>query len=107
MATSDQIAMLRTLIDEADDADPYTDDALSSAIDVAGGDINKAAYYQWVNKAAGLSSLVDITEGGSTRRNSQAYTNAQGMVKHFAAYAPSDPSNMGGRTSRTRAIVRP
>lgn len=106
--TPDQIAQLREFIDEPDNAEPYTDDALKSKIAAADGIVGAVAYYIWVSKAASLSSLVDISEGGSSRKNSQTYTAAKGMMDHFLPYVPKDPGNVQSlRVSRTRAIVRP
>jgi hypothetical protein len=105
--TDQQVQDLRDFIDEQDDVAPYTTAALKAKIAAANGNVGAVAYYIWVSKAAALSTLVDITEGGSSRRNSQAYTAAKDMVARFMPYVPTDPVNIGGRTSRTRAIVRP
>lgn len=105
--TPGQIVALRLLVDEPDDAEPYTDAELSQMIADQNGNINAAAYYIWVNKAAALSTMVDITEGGSTRRQSQAFTNAQEMVKHFQNDIPSTDPDSLAHFSRTRAIERP
>lgn len=105
--TAEQVQQLRDSIDEQDNTEPYTDDELKAKIAAANGDTNVVAYYIWVSKAAALSTLVDVQEGGSSRKNSQAYTAAKDMMAHFAAYVPADPINTGGRRSRTRAIVRP
>lgn len=104
--TAEMVQQLRDNIDEQDDAAPYTDDQLKLKIADANG-VGAASYYIWVNKAAALSTLVDISEGGSTRKNSQAYTAAASMVEHFKGYVPTDTGVIAGRTSRTRAIVRP
>lgn len=105
--TAAQVQQLRDAIDEQDTAEPYTDAALKSKIAAANGDVNVVAYYIWVSKAAALSSLVDISEGGSSRKNSQAYTNAKDMLTHFSAFLPSTDPEATGRRTRTRAIVRP
>lgn len=106
LVTPELISSLRELIDEPDDTGGYTDDVLTAKLLTYGLNLNVTAYYIWVNKAAALSSLVDITESGSSRKNSQAYTNAQAMAQHFQVYVPTDAVNVG-RTSRVRAIERP
>lgn len=105
--TPEMVQQLRDAVDEQVDADPYSNPTMRSKIAAANGNVNAVAYYIWVAKAAALSSLVDISEGGSSRKNSQAYDAARRMVDHFQAYVPTDPINIGGRISRTRAIVRP
>lgn len=104
--TDDMVQELRDDIDEQDNVDPYTTDALKIKIAAADGNIGAVAYYIWVSKAAALSTLVDISEGGSSRKNSQLYQSAKGMIAHFQPYVPADPVNTGGRTSRTRMIER-
>lgn len=105
--TDDMVAQLREAISEPTDEGSYTTEILKSKIAAADGSIEVVAYYVWRSKAAALSALVDITEGGSSRRNSQAFTNATEMVKQFAPYIPVDPVVGGARHARTRAITRP
>lgn len=87
MATPEEIGSLRLLIAEATDTH-YTDESLSSRID-ASSDLNSLAYTIWGEKAARYSALVDITEGGSSRKNSNLQANALTMAKHFAELAAS------------------
>lgn len=104
-ATPAQIATLRALINESINVLPYDDATLGGWIDSRNGDVHAAAYDAWVSKSASLSSLVDISEGGSTRKNSQAYTNSLNMIKLFSPYVEGDVL-IPGTGSRTRAIVR-
>jgi hypothetical protein len=104
MATVDQIASLRLLVAQPDDAEPYTDAALSGRID-ADGDINKTAYSIWVEKAAARADLADISEGGSSRKQGDLYEQALNMSKHFADLIEIGPPAAGGpglRISRLR-----
>lgn len=103
MASSDAIAALRRLIDEPD-ATLYTDMVLSTRIDGAAGDIRTVAAEIWREKAASYASLVDITEAGSSRKNSQLYVNAIAMAKSYEEEAAADVAI--AEYSTTRAIRR-
>lgn len=83
MATEDQIARLRLLIGE-ETSEVYTDEDLDTRIDTA-GDLNKAAYEIWTEKAAAAAELVDISEGGSSRKMGDIYEQALNMAKHFGS----------------------
>lgn len=107
MATTEQIAELRSLIN--DTTEPYEYDAplLSSKIDQAGGDVRKAAGTVWAQRASAYAGLVDVTEGSSSRKNSQLYKQALDMAKYYGedpAATPETPTT-AGRT-RTHQIVR-
>lgn len=98
MATADQIIRLRLLVGE-DTQEPYTDESLSARIDTALGNLDRVAYEVWVEKAARYSRLVDISEGGSSRSNSDLFARAQSMAAMFKARlddAEVDPSNRSG-----------
>jgi hypothetical protein len=84
MASSDNIAALRLLTDEPSTT-PYSDAVLSARIDAAGGDVRAVAADIWREKAAGYATLVDISEAGSSRKNSQLYSNALSMAASFDA----------------------
>lgn len=71
MATIAEIAELRLAIKEAVNTPPYTDDFLAGMIDTYGQDA--AAGRIWRVKAAAVNGLVDISEGGSTRKMSQLF----------------------------------
>ena len=104
MASPEEIARLRRLINEPEDADPYTDQYLEALIDAADGDVTVATYNIWTDKAAEFSTLVDISEGGSSRKQSQAFTNAQQMASYFRSMIGG--MDDGARVSRTRKIDR-
>lgn len=104
--TDAMVKQLRDSVDEQSTAEPYADENMKAKIAAANGSIGMAAYYIWVAKAAALSSLVDIVEGSSSRKNSQAYRNAQAMTEHFAQFVPETTVTDPRRTSRTRAIER-
>jgi len=68
---------LRLAVDELTDTSFYTDDYLSDMIDGVGQD--SAAADIWAQKAAKYAALVDISEGGSSRKNSDLQVNALRM----------------------------
>lgn len=84
MATAEEISALRLLIAEPDVNGIYTDVVLSSMINSASSDLNKAAHDVWVQKAAAAAELVDISEGGSQRKMGDIHEQALNMAAHFA-----------------------
>lgn len=99
MASVDQIAQLRLLIAEPDDAEPYTDAALGVRID-ADGDINKTAYNIWVEKAAAAAQLVDTSEGGSSRKMGDVYEQSLKMADYFKGLITDGTPVSGGTVIR-------
>lgn len=93
MATPDQIAALRLLIAQPDDAEPYTDAALSVRLD-GDSDINLTAYKVWTEKAAAAADLVDTSEGGSSRKMGDLHEQALNMARMFQGQIipPNDPN---------------
>lgn len=81
VAVSD-LVLLRRLIDEPDDS-TYTDVELTDRLAAAGADKDVVALEIWGEKVVKFASLVDTSEGGSSRRNSQAFDHAKDMVLHF------------------------
>lgn len=77
-----ELALLRRLVDEPDES-TYTDVELTDRLNAAGGDKNVVAAAVWQEKVVKYSTMVDISEGGSTRRNSQAYDHARDMLAYF------------------------
>jgi preprotein translocase subunit SecA len=98
------MATLRRYIAEPTQA-VYTDDALDLLYDNNLGDINATAAEVWSEKAAQAAILVDTSEGDSSRKNSQVFTQAQQQAKMFDARAATvSPST--ARSATTRAIER-
>lgn len=99
-ATLEQIAELRTLVDEPTE-DPYTNAILGTLIDASEGNLTVAARTVWVQKAARLSRLVDIREGNSDRKLSQLQKQALLMVERFTVdVEEAAPTRRGSRTRR-------
>lgn len=101
MATAAQIAELRIAINEPDNVAPYTDELLGQLIDEYG--VEDAGYNIWVAKRNKAASLVDISEGGSSRKTSQVFTQFDAIVK---SYGKGDDANAAKRAPRTREITR-
>lgn len=105
MATVEQIAELRLMINQPANVDPWTDDVLGDMIDAASDDLSVAAGKVWRAKAASVAHLVDISEGGSSRKMSDLY-------KNFIAIAEGYETGGTGavvetrRPAMTRAITR-
>lgn len=83
MATVTEIATLRLYVAEPDETD-WTDEMLSGIID-SSTSLNAAAVEVWDAKAAAAANLVDISEGGSSRKMSDLVKNAQIMRELFAS----------------------
>lgn len=104
MATPEQVAQLRLEIAEPDNVAPYADEFLSALIDEASS-VNSAARVVWRGKAATAAHLVDISEGGSSRKMSDVYKNFLAMSGEYKDETPIEPVGTA-RPARTRAIRR-
>jgi hypothetical protein len=102
MATPEEVAALRLFVAEPDDS-TYTDEILGVILD-SSETANAAAYEIWLQKAARYSDVVDISEGGSQRKNSDLYKNAMTMAELFKARVDSDA--LGDGRTRIAKLVR-
>lgn len=103
MATAEQVADLRRLIDEPTQ-DPYTDAILGVRIDAHGDeDLRLLASTLWREKAARFAGLVDVQEGNSRRNLSQLYKHALEMATSLGG---AEASLTTRRPARTRPIER-
>lgn len=82
MATVDQITQTRLLIAEPTQT-TYTDVVLGQRIDAAQGDLNIVARDVWVEKAAALAEVPDVSEAGSSRSMGALQAKALSMVTYF------------------------
>lgn len=106
MAYSDDVyEQIRRATGEWGDSD-YDDAYFDRFLDESGGDVNQAASLVWQEKAASYAELVDITEAGSSRKNSQLYSAAMDMMKKYADMSPGSGGLEPGTYSTTRRIVR-
>lgn len=106
MATPDEIAALRLLVAEPTE-EFYTEAELGARLDAAAS-ASQLARDIWIEKAARYASIVDISEGGSSRSAGSMYANAMKMVELFdrliVSATPVDPATTGvvvGRLRRT------
>lgn len=98
MATAEEIAAFRLLIDESADALPYDDVSLSLRLDAAASP-QALGREIWLEKAAKYSSLVNVSESGSSRSMSDLNKNALAMAK---ALGDAEPDAPGGAVSGVR-----
>ena len=107
MATLDDVKILRPMINEPG-SNVYDDQALMDIIDQADGDLDLAAATIWEQKAGRFSTLVDVSESGSSRSNSQTYKNALAQAQYYSKKV-SEAAVVeveAVRPSRTRTAVR-
>ena len=90
MATTEEIAAFRLLIDENEDKIPYDDISLSDRLDAATSRQALAGEI-WLEKAAKFASLVNVSESGSSRSMSDLHKNAITMAQTFGAADPTAP----------------
>lgn len=99
MATAEQIASLRGMINEPTET-PYTDISLGIRID-AEPSLEAVAANIWREKAARYSELVDVQEGNSRRNLGDLYEQALAMADQYAAAgAVIAPVRRGSKTRR-------
>lgn len=85
----------------------YTDLMLDEYIAEADDDLNLAASRIWRMKASSYAEMVDISEAGSSRKNSDLFKNAQAMADHYEGESEEDPGVLEpGTYSTTRRIAR-
>jgi hypothetical protein len=104
MADNDAYLRLRRMTGEVD-LSVYTNTDLDLFLQDAGGDLNVAAALIWGEKASSYADLVNISEAGSSRNNSDLFKHAKEQQAYF--------SGLGGvevdasvTPSTTRRIVR-
>lgn len=89
------------------DADTmFTDDEVLGFLTQCNQLINLSSAAAWRVKAARLSTLVDVQEGNSSRKMSQAYTTAISQAKYYSSL-PENPLVMGQTRLGTNRRVMP
>lgn len=106
MAEAATITELRDLINEPDNAEPWTDEYLSGRIDGWEGTLESLASRIWTKKAATYAEMIDVKEGSSDRRLSQLHTHALTMARSFMVDESGEVITTTRRASRTRPIER-
>ena len=107
MATAEEIAALRLLIAEPSDK-LYSDVTLGEFLDLYTNQY-RAAYEVWTQKAALTAGLVDITEGGSTRKMGDLHEQALSMAEQMRVRAISGDDTPDGSQPgiRIHKLTRP
>lgn len=103
MATQDEINEARALVPDT----TLTDEQIGVILD--GSDcLNQAVGKMWGELAGHLSSLVNISEAGSSRSMGDLQKNALAMAKYYADLGCGTDTPIDvTKVTRTRAIVRP
>lgn len=99
MATAEQIARLRRMTGEVEPDSEYVDQALNDLIDEVNGNLNVAASRVWGEKASMVADLVNITEAGSSRSNSDLFKHAKDQQAYYAGLS-GDGATPGSSTTR-------
>ncbi len=92
MATAEEIAAFRLLINESEDKLPYDDTTLSARLDAALSPQGRAAEV-WREKAAAYADLVSVSESGSSRQLSDLHKNALAMADALTKADPAAPGS--------------
>ena len=94
---------LRVLIGDTEEPRTFSDTEIDSMLTATAGDVRAAASGYWYAKAVGYSEMVDISEAGSSRKNSDLFKNAMSLAQQY-----DDSTGDAGiaTTSTTRRIVR-
>lgn len=104
MATPADIAALRLLIAEPDDG-TYTDAVLAARLD-AGVNEYAVASDIWTEKAAAAAGLVDMSEGGSTRKMGDVYAQMLKMASEMSSRANAADPPVGSTGVRVSKLTR-
>jgi hypothetical protein len=95
---------LRRMIGDSTEPYTFTDEEIDEMLTASDGDLRAAAATYWYGRSTEFSQMVDITEAGSTRKNSDLFKNALALAKQF----DDDDEVVVDETppSTTRRIVR-
>ena len=100
MASPADLKKLKRIAPQGD----FTDAEIQALIDDKG--INGAAVELWAANVSATASLVDITESGSSRKNSQAHDKAKEMLELYTNLAADELVVASGPVARTRVMRR-
>lgn len=107
MATEDELNRLRRMTGETENIKGYTDTQIDVMLSQAGGDLNAVAAIIWGEKASDYADLVNISEAGSSRSNSDLFKHAREQADYFKGLADSTAGVGIPTSSTTRRIERP
>lgn len=102
--TAEERMQLRRMIGDATEPYTYDDAQIDEWLTATEGDSRAAAASFWYNKSTEYSGMVDISEAGSSRKNSDLFKNAMQLAQAFddTDTIPTDTTT----PSTTRRIVR-
>ena len=106
MARPEDVDRLRQMTGETDSTD-YADTVLDEMIDSLGS-LEAAAERVWGEKMGRYADLVNFSEAGSSRSNSDLFKHAQEMQAYYKGLVPTPEGEAppAGTYSTTRRIVR-
>lgn len=106
MALEEEVLALRRATDEPT-SDNYSDLVLSERLD-ADLDFNQTASAIWREKAAAFSTLINVSESGSSRSMGDLYKNALAFANHYSSLIVTEEQAVAAKSRvGTRAIERP
>jgi hypothetical protein len=97
MASANDVAALRRLVNIPDDTEPYSDVTMAAIID-ARGSIEAAGAQIWRELAASFAEFVDTTESGSSRKMSDLAANALKMASNLDGVVTAGDTGAAGRS---------
>jgi len=107
VATTEEIAAFRLLINESEDKLPYDDATIGARLDAATSSQSLAAEI-WREKAASYADLVTVSESGSSRNFSDLHKNALAMADALSKADPTAPgTGTAVRGVRMHRLTRP
>ena len=101
--TPEEHNALRALIGDTEEPYTFSNSELDTMLTATDGDVRAAASAYWYTKAVSYSEMVDISEAGSSRKNSDLFKNAMALAQQ---YDDSTGGTDASATSTTRRIVR-
>jgi hypothetical protein len=112
MATAAERARVRQILNEPDDSNGWTDDRIDQLLEETSNpdgtfDFRSASASGWEQIAAGYTSLVNVTENGSSRSMSQQFDHAMAMAKMFGSTGTDETGEGSLPRPRSTRIVRP
>ena len=106
MANNDQYLQLRRMTGESDPESSYTNTDLDVYISRAAGDLPAAAALIWGEKASDHADLVNISEAGSSRANSDLFKHAIEQRDYYSGLSGTGAADVSSAGTTTRRIVR-
>lgn len=112
MASEQERARVRLALNEPDDTNGWTDDRIDDLILATANpdgtfDQSAAAAGGWRQKAATLTTLVSISENGSSRQMNQEFDHAMAMAKMFSDGGSDQTGADSLPRPRSTRIARP